>query len=117
ALLALSAASGPARAWGPERRAGGRAPVATAVVVLVATIGAVPLLRNADRVVRDKLTSFGGLQDAGRWIAAHSDPDDTIMSASVAQLTYYTVRRNLLFPKDVDEFVRVLHDGPPRYIV
>jgi len=117
ALPAVFLAIGVAAEWGAERLARGRAFLSSAVVVVVATMAAVPLFLSADRTVRQKLTSYGPLRDAGQWIAAHSEPGDTIMSASVAQLTYYTVRPNVRFPRDVGEFVRVLGDAPPRYIV
>jgi hypothetical protein len=110
-------AIGVATAWGAGRLARGHPFLETALVVLVAGIAAVPLLRSADRIVRGKMTSYGELRDAGHWIAAHSDPTEQTMSASVAQLTYYSVRPNLRFPKDADEFVRVLRDAPPRYVV
>lgn len=99
-------------------RLGRRRTFAEIVLVLaVATLGTVTLLRQSDTIVRGKATSFGPLRDAARWLVAHTEPTDTIMSASVAQLTYYTVRPNRGFPKEADEYVRLLRDQPPRYVV
>jgi 4-amino-4-deoxy-L-arabinose transferase-like glycosyltransferase len=114
---ALFLAIGVATAWVATRLARGHALAETMLVVAVAGLGAIGLARDADTIVRSKITSQAGMRDAGRWIAAHTEPADTVMSSSVAQLTYYSVRPILAFPKDADEFARILREQPPRYVV
>jgi 4-amino-4-deoxy-L-arabinose transferase-like glycosyltransferase len=88
-----------------------------AVMLAVVALGTARFLPNADRLIRLKVTSFDGLRDAGLWIKERSDPDEIVLSRSVAQLTYYTERRNELIPDTRPAFDAIMSTRKPRYVV
>ena len=68
-------------------------------------------------IVRAKLTSFYALRDAGEWLKANTPPETLIMGGNVAQLTYYSERRAIDFPRDLQAFQALAGERRPGFVV
>jgi len=100
-------------AWG--RRVHRLAPWAIAGGVVVA--GGIHLLPQGDRLIRGGLEAQAPLRDAAMWIKDRTSAADTLMSVSVAQLTYYTERATHRLPRERQEFDLALKQHRPRFVV
>jgi len=91
--------------------------VAIAAVAAVVGYGGYQMAVSTDAIVRQQLTSYDGIRDAGAWIRGHSRPGDTIISSSVTQNTYYSERATFGYPDRASDFADLLKDKAPRYMV
>jgi hypothetical protein len=96
------------------RRWDRRTEVAALVLVIAAALA---LARDAERAVRDKLTSFAELREAGHWLRQHADAGAALVSTSPPQLTYYAQRATYAVPDDATSFARLRAERQPRYLV
>lgn len=89
--------------------------VATVAALVLA--GGASQLQQSDQIIRAKLRSYEALRDAGLWIRGRTEPQDTVLSKSVAQLTYYSERANYEIPDGRGEFEAVLALRAPTHVV
>ncbi len=92
-------------------------PAAVAAVTLFLIYAAVSMALHSDVVIADKLDSFAAVQDAGLWIKAHSRPEDSVITSSVPQNTYYSERASYAIPKQPEDFDRIVAQQKPKYLV
>ena len=87
------------------------------VMLLVVGLGTMRFLPDADNGIRSRATSYDGLREAGLWIRERTGPEDTVLSRSVAQLTYYSERRGESIPDERPAFDAMMAAHKPRYVV
>ena len=100
-------------ALAPQRWGRGTEFAALALVLAAA----LALARDAERAVRDKLTSFAELRDAGNWVKQHAIADAVLVTTSPPQLTYYAERATYAVPDDATAFARLRAEHQPRYLI
>ncbi|MBI2670634.1 glycosyltransferase family 39 protein [Candidatus Woesearchaeota archaeon] len=66
--------------------------LAVAFIVLAIVIVGLQQLKQADSLIKSRLTSYDTIKEAGLWIKQHSNPRDTVISNSIPQNTYYSGR-------------------------
>jgi hypothetical protein len=84
--------------------------------VLVAFM-AFRLWQRSNLLVHVKLKSFAAVEQAGIWIKQNSDRESGVISQSVPQITYYSERPTRSFPTAEAEFLQLLKNTHPRFIV
>jgi hypothetical protein len=90
-------------------------PWAIAGGVIVAA--GIHFLPQGDRLITSGLQGQAPLRDAAMWIKDRTSVDDTLMSVSVAQLTYYTERATYRLPRERPDFDLALKRHRPRFVV
>jgi hypothetical protein len=87
------------------------------IVGIVLIGGGVQFLPETDKIFRLRVRSQEELRDAAEWIKDRTSPQDTLMSMSMPQLTYYTERATFRLPKQRDEYELALRRQKPRFVV
>ena len=81
--------------------------IVTALLIFHAYFG----ITNSDLTIKNKISSYDSVKEAGLWLKENSNPSDLIISSSVAQITYYSERNtvspnNFTTEEEFDSFVR-----------
>lgn len=91
--------------------------IAFAIILIIILICANAQLALSSKRIREKLNSYKPLKEAGLWIKAHSNKDDTILSSAVPQTTYYAERRTMgIGFNDEKELFEKLKEIKPRFL-
>lgn len=90
---------------------------ALVLVIVLLSSHAYQGLVGANNSIKGKFTSYDSVKFAGIWIQEHSNPDDKVISRSVPQNTYYSERETHTYPKTEEEFIALLEEIKPKYIV
>jgi hypothetical protein len=80
-------------------------------------VGGVPLgqLERADSLIKQKISSYEQVKNAGIWIKEHSNENDIVFSQSVPQNLYYSDR--LTFPyREEGDFLKNISELKPKYM-
>jgi hypothetical protein len=91
------------------------APTFIAAAVLIA--GGAQFLPESDKAFHSRVRSQEDLRVAAEWIKARTSPEDTLMSLSMPQLTYYTERATLRIPEKRDDYEVALGQQKPRFVI
>jgi 4-amino-4-deoxy-L-arabinose transferase-like glycosyltransferase len=91
--------------------------VALLVALTLASFAGFRLWQRSDFIIRARLQSFDSIRQAGLWIEQNSTPGDSIVSPSVPQITYYSERATYPFPPAESDFLQLLQDKHPRFII
>lgn len=79
--------------------------------------GGIQFLPETDKVFHSRVRSQEELRAAAEWIKDRTSPEDTLMSLSRPQLTYYTERATSRLPKQRDDYDVALRREKPRFVV
>ena len=90
---------------------------ATAAITVILVYAAGSMAAHSHAVITARINSFAAVRDAGLWIKEQSRPDDTVVTSSVPQNTYYAERASYSFPKQPGDFDRLLADRRPKFLV
>lgn len=90
--------------------------LAVGVTALILIAGSYPLLQYTDNIVKAKVDSYKGLEDAGLWIKANSNSDDIVFSAAIPEITYYSERATYAFETE-EEFEGNVSLLKPKFLV
>jgi hypothetical protein len=74
-------------------------------------------MRDADRAIRGRMSSYAVLQEVGEWLKETTAPDARIMSQSVAQLTYYSERAGVQLAPSREAALSFLQASKMHYLV
>lgn len=66
--------------------------LAILVIFAVIAIAGFQMFSYSNSIVKDKLTSYSDLKNAGLWIKENSLPSDIVFSAAIPEITYYSER-------------------------
>lgn len=93
------------------------------IILIIAAIGAYNQLYHSDMIIKNKIDSYSQVKEAGLWIKQNSNPEDTVISSSQPQITYYSERETETFyfngPENDNEtvFNEKIKNFKPRYVV
>ncbi|MDD5254417.1 MAG: glycosyltransferase family 39 protein [Candidatus Nanoarchaeia archaeon] len=92
--------------------------IAIIALLIVLAIGGYQQYKDADSLIKSRASSFGALNPAGKWLNAHTTPEDNILSVNTQmELQYYAGRyvRGL----GINETVAVdyIQKNKPKYLV
>jgi 4-amino-4-deoxy-L-arabinose transferase-like glycosyltransferase len=91
--------------------------LAPALALAAGAAGALHLVRHTDRLIRNKLPSYGEVRAAGLWLRERAGPGAVVMTRSEPQITYYAGRRTTPLPDDPLRFLARLRAGDVEYVV
>ena len=94
------------------------------LIILILVSGAYYQLKHADMIINIKKDSYSQVRDAALWMKENSNPEDTIISASHTQMTYYSERKMLTYFNFTanryftsEEFDKVIENYKPKYYI
>ena len=81
--------------------------LALIIVLFALLFGVYTHYQFSDPMIKEKADSYVQLRDAGLWIKENSGPEDKIIAAGYPQLTYYSEREVLFWPKEekMDDYI------------
>jgi len=86
-------------------------------VALFLLAGTFYQVRAADATISSRATSFLQVKQGGLWVKENSQPSDLIITASSPQTTYYSERQTRGPPAEEQEFLDVLREKKPRFMI
>jgi hypothetical protein len=87
------------------------------IVGAVLIAGGIQFLPETDKIFHSRVRSQEEVRDAAEWIKDRTSPEDTLMSLSMPQLTYYTERATSRLPEKRDDYEVALGRQKPRFVV
>ncbi len=91
--------------------------IALAIVILIIIIGAFQLLKHSSDITLLSKDSYRPIKESSIWLKEHSKENDSFITKSVPQTTYYSERRTYSFPNNKDDFAGIISEIRPRYII
>ena len=86
-------------------------------IIAILALGSYQVFKHSDGIIKARVSSYAEISDAGLWIKQNSNPGDIVISSSVPQNTYYSERATYGFPSNESEFLPMLKEKKPRYMV
>ena len=96
--------------------------IITFLIIIISLFGFYTQLIHADAIIKAKVDSYGQVRESGIWIKENSNSQDSIVSASVPQHSYYSERKVYDFafnnPNQSEEYFNMkMSEIKPKYIV
>ena len=91
--------------------------LALILILIILGIGGYYHISHSDMIIKNKLTSYSQVRDAGFWLKEHTNPNDIIMSMSETQITYYSERKVIRPAWNETEHYERIKKYKPKYIM
>lgn len=90
---------------------------AIGIIILILVLGGITYfqIQSADSLIKQKLHSYEQIKDAGLWIKQNSEPNDSVISSSLPQMTYYSDRKVYSFLDNQSAFEEEMKKVRPVY--
>lgn len=92
--------------------------VSVIFIIMILAIGLSGQLSHADSIIKQKITSYQDVKDAGIWMKENSVERDIIFSISKPQTAYYSERKVMSYSllNNEDEFTDYIMRNNPRWL-
>jgi 4-amino-4-deoxy-L-arabinose transferase-like glycosyltransferase len=67
--------------------------LATLVILALLIFGIYSMYVHSEAIVKDKINSYNDLKKAGLWIKENTNPNESVMSSAITEITYYSERK------------------------
>jgi len=98
--------------------------IAIGLVVILLAIGSYQEIKQADFIIKNKVSSYLQVKEAALWMKENSNPSDKIFSVSLPQTFYYSERETWSYTEDKEHnfignaslFEKFLFEEKPKYL-
>jgi len=86
-------------------------------IVAVIVFGSYALVAHSNSIIKERVSSFESIKNAGLWIKENSNSEDRVLIRSHPQNTYYSERESYSIPLYEEDFAANLSAINPKYVV
>ena len=87
------------------------------LIIIILGLGGYYQINRANESITPKINSYKELKLAGEWLKQNTNKDDTIITKSVSQITYYSERQTYPMSMNKTEFEQDIENLNPDYLV
>jgi len=87
------------------------------VVIILVLVGGYQLVNHSNEIIKDRISSFEEVKEAGLWVKDYTNSGDKIMIRSHPQNTYYSERASYSISNDENDFVSNFTEIKPKYVI
>ena len=87
------------------------------VITLLLLVGAYQQITYGQIIIDSRITSYTPVKDSALWIKENSLPTDSVISASVPQMSYYSEREVFNIPQTQQELEKIINGHKPKFLM
>jgi len=91
--------------------------LAVVIIVGILLFGGYNMMIHSDAIIKDKVNSYNDLRNVGLWVRENSLKNDSIISAGMPEITYYSERPTYKHADNLSDQKTLIKEKNAKYII